>query len=87
MKCLKPQKDLTTGDVATILSALNAHVIRLEQRFLWHSFRKSPRWKRGLFHFRLGLCHGRLSVLRIAIKTKSGVLLVGRQPESESASR
>ena len=51
MKCLKPQKDLTTGDVVSTLSVLNAHVIRLEQRFFVAPLSEKPSLEAGAFSF------------------------------------
>jgi len=48
---LKPQKDLTTNHVATILSVLSAHGIRLEQRFCGTHFGKALVASGGFFIF------------------------------------
>jgi hypothetical protein len=47
----KPQKDLTTGDVATILSVVNTHVIVLNRGFVAPHFGKALVGSGGFFIF------------------------------------
>src|SRR5215831_7864319 len=61
-----------------ILSVLNAHVIRLEQRFLWHPISEKPSLEAGAFSFSARFMSRTTLSLRIAIKTKSGVLSASR---------